>query len=496
MSYSWHRDRGAAGVFGIMLGLFLGLLIAAIVMPRRQPEREVSESGDRSVVAGDLGGTGEGAGPSVATQDGAGGNGNALTTGTGTGSGAATSGGTSSAGVAGAGAGAAVRGVTDDKIRVGVTYPDISVLRALGPSYDNGDVPKQWEALVDGWRRSRVLPVHGRDIELVFADYNVLQPEEQRSACVAVVQDGRAFMVIAQTYYLIGAECVAREFRTPLITSDGPNDPIFQRSHPMLFSLQMSEDRVLRNLIHWADSKGFLDGKQVGIYYEDRPDVRDQMSRTVKAELARLGHDLTAEATTTQTLGGPRDAVAVQQFQANGVDVALLFTSKGGFMQQAQAQRYKPVYLESDHLFGTSDTTTSTYPVEQFDGTLGFTGRRVGETSAGMALDAEGRACVANYERFANEKLQQETTEWAYVLTVCDLGKALMCALTAAGRELSHGGVVAGLETMRNVGMNRYAPVTFTPQKHHGVDSYRELRWHGACKCWRVAGPFRPLLVP
>ena len=390
-----------------------------------------------------------------------------------------------------------MRGVDADSITIGVTYPDLGALRALGPSFDNGDVALQWRALVDGYRRSGRLPVHGRDIELVFRDYNVLAPEEQRAACIGLVKDDGAFLVIAQTYYLVGAECVAREFRTPLLTSDGPGDPIFERSAPYLFSLQMSEDRVLRNLVAWADERGLLDGKDVGIYYEETPLIHDQMARTVKAELRRRGHELAAEATTDQSLGGPQDAVAVQRFRTAGVDVALLFTSKAGFMQQAEAQQYRPTYLESDYIFGTSDTSTSTYPASQFDGTLAFTGRRVGESPVGIPLGAAGDACLANYERFTGERPEVESAEWAYILTGCDLGEALLIALDAVGPDLRAERIPAGLETMKQVPMTRYAPVTFTPTKHHGVDSYREVRWAASCECWRATpGPFRSLPSP
>ena len=508
MSASTSPDRRATALFGVIAGLLIGLLVAAVAVPKRQPERIVGARGADTGAAGavdDFTASGDGGGgrPDDASSVGesaevAGGRAPAGATG-GRAERTRSADGRTSGG-AGAGPDAAgggpVRGVDADSITLGVAYPDIGALRALGPAFDNGDVALQWRALIDGYRRSGRLPIHGRDIELAFRDYNVLAPEEQRAACIGLVKDDGAFLVIAQTYYLVGAECVAREFRTPLITSDGPSDPIFERSAPYLFSLQMSEDRVLRNLVAWADERGLLDGKDIGIYYEDTPLYHDQMQRTVKAELRRRGHALAAEATTDQSLGGPQDAVAVQRFQAAGVDVALLFTSKAGFMQQAEAQRYRPTYLESDFLFGTSDSTSSTYPPSQFDGTLALTGRRVGESAVGMPLGPAGDACLANYERFTGERPEVETAEWAYILTGCDLGEALLTALQVVGADLRPERIPAGLETMRSVAMIRYAPVTFTPTKHHGVDSYREVRWAASCECWRVSGPFRPLPAP
>ena len=57
------------------------------------------------------------------------------------------------------------------QIVIGVTYPDLTALRALGPEYDNGDVALQWQALLDGWHKQHLVPINGRDIELRFAKY-------------------------------------------------------------------------------------------------------------------------------------------------------------------------------------------------------------------------------------------------------------------------------------------------------------------------------------
>lgn len=490
-----ETERRGLGAFGLVVGVLAGLLIASVAVPRRQPEQvAVGHDGVESSTAD---GAGFDPNDPEALAEGAAGLGGSGSGGPGGSAGASASdlraaidaAGSSSAG----GTAGATRGLTDDSITIGIAYPNLGALKALGPAFDNGDVPKQWNALIDGYRKSGLVPVNGRNIRLVFRDYNVLAPEEQRAACTGLINDDKSLLVIAQTYFLAGAECVARENKTLLITSDGPDDPIFDRSAPLLFSLGMSEDRVLRNLAAWADERGLLAGKKVGIYYENTALYRDQMNRTVKAELSRRGYKIAAEVTTDQRLGGPQDAVAVQRFSTAGVDIALLFTSKAGFMQQADAQAYHPAYLDSDFGFGTSDSATSTYPKTQYDGTVAFTGRRVGETPAGIALGAEGEACLANYERFAGGRPPVESAEWAYILTGCDLGKTLLVALTSAGRDLTPGGMVAGLETMRTVPMTRYAPVTFTRDKHHGVDSYRELKWYASCSCWKATGPFQPL---
>src|SRR5207248_2320102 len=83
--------------------------------------------------------------------------------------------------------------------------------------------------------------------------------------------------------------------------------------------------------------------------------------RSVRPTLARLGYKIAAEATTSanDTNGGPEDAVAVQRFRAATVDLAILMTSKAGFLQAANAQGYKPTFIDSDYLYGSSGVTAS-----------------------------------------------------------------------------------------------------------------------------------------
>ena len=204
---------------------------------------------------------------------------------------------------------------------------------------------------------------------------------------------------------------------------------------------------------------------------------------------------------TTQSLGGPQDAVAVQQFRSKGVDLAILFTSKMGFLQQAQAQGYKPTFIDSDEEFGTSDTATSTYPAAEWAGTFGMVGRRVGEPAAGQPLSPQQEACVANYERYSGQKVARpghsghESAEYAYIESDCDEATVLITALRTAGSTLTPQSFVAGAETMKGVPMLRYPSVTYGPGKHDGVDSQRTVQWRQSCTCWVAMGQFGPLWV-
>jgi hypothetical protein len=386
-----------------------------------------------------------------------------------------------------------VRGVTGERIRIGVAVPDLGAIRHLGPEFNNGEPDDQWRAMQARWEREGTATIHGRELELVFRKFDILSTDSQRATCVGFVQDDQVFMVVGITYYHVGSECVAREFRTPLLTSDGMPDEVYDRAAPNLFTIGLSSSRLLRNLAQIAHERGALRDKTIGIYHLNDSVERTLVNGHLRPALERLGYEVAEVFTTNNELGGPEDAMAVQRFRAGGVDLAILLTSKQGFLQQAEAQRYTPDYLESDYEFGTSDTNTARYPPAQFDGTFAVTGRRAGEVAAGMAMDAEQNACIANYEQHAGRRMEKETAEWSYVLMSCDLAKILKHALNEAGPNLTNDSFIAGMRTIRNMQLMRYLPASFTSTKHHGTEVYRPLVWEAGCRCWKAAGDTRGL---
>jgi hypothetical protein len=253
--------------------------------------------------------------------------------------------------------------------------------------------------------------------------------------------------------------------------------------------------------VRWADGRGLLKGRRIGVYHLSDPQESALVSRSVKGELAKLGYKLTAEATTSNALGGPDDALAVQQFRTKAVNLAILLTSRGGFMQQAEAQGYKPTYVDTDYGGGTSDVGTNQYPAHQFDGTQSMTTVRRGEPAAGLPSSPDMEPCVRNYERYSGRKVARpgqsghEAAEWVFIVLACDEGKVLLQALRAAGPNLTPASFVQGLESLRGVSLIRYPNISFGPGRHQGVDQQRTLQWRAACTCWRATGQFEGLYV-
>ena len=527
MKQAVRAERRSGTLFGLVVGLILGMLVAVLVIPERQDVRDVTASGGlQSGVAGsgsggtgtDVGtsGTGVGAGGAGAGvgAGGAGADVGAGGAGAGTGEGGAAGGTGSGAsggdgGVAGGGGDTGptgpVRGVTADKIKIGIAVPDLRAIGALGPGYDQGDLAGHARALLQSLKREGAIPVHGRDVEFVYRSYNIIDANAQRAACVGLVQDEKVFAVIAIHSFAVGSECVAREFQTLLLTTDAPSsdgsDAAYARA-PLMFTLQMSLSRLMRNWPHWANQRGLLKGKKIGLYYGSDQAARRLVEDELIGQLAALGHKPVAKVTTGQTTtGGPQDSVAVQQFRSAGVDLAMLVVSSiaaTNFMQQAEGQGYRPSYIDNDLAFATTDTAAGTKPVPQYGGSYAMTGMRFGEWKSGkgippQAADCQRRAAIGGDKVDPNGR----DAEWIAMNQICDEVDVLLRALQAAGRNLSTPALVAALESnIENVPMGIHGNVTFAPGKHSGVDQQRTIQYKGECRCWKVVTDFAPLPVP
>ena len=154
----WVRLRTTRAPLGLAAGVLAGVLVAALVVPARQHVVHVASGngpgGRRSAAEAQAEAQQQAAEQAALAAQGAAG------TAGGAGGGAA---GSAAGGAASATAtaGAAVRGVTDTSVKIGVAYLDLGPVAYLGPEFDNGNVPQQWDAILDGWKRQGLLPVAG-----------------------------------------------------------------------------------------------------------------------------------------------------------------------------------------------------------------------------------------------------------------------------------------------------------------------------------------------
>jgi hypothetical protein len=493
------------GVFKVVLGAALGMLVAALVVPsHRASEVRASSGAGRGSATGAGGANGPAANDASGASDASSAGGAGVSPSGGTGADTTVAGGGAVAGrAAGATSSGAARGVTDTTITVGVAYLNLSGVQYLGPDYDVGDVRAQWNAVLAGWTRRGLLPVAGRTIKLAFHDYSVLDASQQRSACAAMIQDDHVFAVVAPEYfYQQGASCVAAENHTPVITSDGPANAVYRQAAPNLYTIMLSSTDQMTNLVYWARDKGLLQNHKIGVYYPNDPASQQLVDEGLRAPLQRIGSKITATATTGNANGGPEDALAVQRFHSAGVDLVVLMTSDLGFLQQADAQGYRPHYMGSDYNGYTTYLNAENFPADQFDGSPAVTVTDRGTLTTGAPLSPSARQCLDDYNQFTGAHLSppppggHETAAYVYVMLACDESQLMLKALQAAGRNLTTATFEAGLASIRNQPMNYFPDLSFGPGRYEGVQQERTLAWRAKCKCWVADGSAQPLSMP
>jgi hypothetical protein len=258
-------------------------------------------------------------------------------------------------------------GVTDDSIKVGVTFVDTEALVASGLNYDLGDHEAVYTALFDAINEDG--GINGRQIEPVFAPIDPTNPAPAEAKCVELTEDEDVFVVTG--FFLADAvNCVVSTHATAVAGGEMTPERIDGAEAPWITWTPDTDqpEAVLRAM----DEQGELDGT-VGVWVAERDQA--VLDNQVLPLLDELGVDVAATATAV----APADDQAAQQaeqttiaqnFEAAGVDtVVLIGTSAQGWPTiMAEDTSYRPKLLFLDILgaraFYTNAATTDTTVLE------------------------------------------------------------------------------------------------------------------------------------
>ena len=378
-------------------------------------------------------------------------------------------------------------------IKIGYAYQDVSAFAILSKKFSLGDIELQAQSVLEAWRRDGLLP-EGIEIELVFAKFNTLSPEDILGACNKLAQDEEVFAVIASRDFGVGSQCLAERFGIPTISSQGMSTSAYERGAPWLFSVQPTESQALLNFVEWANAAGALEGKHVGIYWDTRS---EEAADDLKAALADLGVEIVSDLPSDgEGIGSPQDAIVVQKFIDDGVDFPILMvgtSSVTSFLAVSEQQDYHPDLRWFEWASQLNDVSTDALPQEQIDGVQAMTFSRVGELAAGMPLTAAAQTCVDNYESYAGEDVDMAVPASAatgQLLFTCDLMSILLEGLKNAGPNPTKESLVAGYEMITDLEMAWWGPVSFSADNHAGVSQVRTITWSTECGCWSAEGDF------
>ncbi len=199
-------------------------------------------------------------------------------------------------------------GVTAETIKIGVVWSNLDELRELGlVDINYGDVPLVWQTLVDDINANG--GVGGRQLEMVFDQYNPVLTASVEEMCTRLTQDEKVFAVVGSLAgpVLESILCFLDINETIMVAGTHRPD-LLERAKAPWITTGMSQDRRYRALVELYDQEDLLVGKLATL--DNSQEHEGLTNRILVPVLERLGKEVTTQLTSTVAEG---DEVALAQ---------------------------------------------------------------------------------------------------------------------------------------------------------------------------------------
>jgi hypothetical protein len=236
-------------------------------------------------------------------------------------------------------------GVTDDSIKVGVTYLDVAAIADV-VDIDQGDYEAAYTALFDDINANG--GINGRTVEPVFEPVSPIGTESAEAACVELTEDQDVFLAMG-FFRTDEPACYLESHQTAVLGGYMTNDLLGRISVPW-FSGDAGEDFQADAIRRFADEGLF--GDDLGVFaISTEADLMDEVALPALEEVG-------IEPLDTAVLDAPPDDVTAQnaavgviaeRFDAAGVDQVLIIGSGGlTWANGVQSLGYRPQLLIVD----------------------------------------------------------------------------------------------------------------------------------------------------
>jgi len=258
-------------------------------------------------------------------------------------------------------------GVTDDTIKIGITYVDTEALKAVGLDYDLGPHQDVYQALVDDINADG--GINGRQVEAVFAPIDPTNAAGAEAACLKLTEDDDVFLITG--FFLGESTMCPLETHGTAVVGGGMTPDLSARAVAPWAAWLPDADQAAAVTREFADM-GKLDGN-VAVYYAvaDEADYTDNV-KPVLDELGIEPVEVGVNDAPTDDRAASENATRLiaEKFKAAEADTILLVgigvTSWPATM--ASDTSYRPQLLFTESLgarsFWTSADTTDTTVLE------------------------------------------------------------------------------------------------------------------------------------
>ncbi|MYB74769.1 MAG: hypothetical protein F4X68_12520 [Acidimicrobiia bacterium] len=378
---------------------------------------------------------------------------------------------------------ASFRGVTEDTIRIGVAFWDVSV---FGFGFF-GEPQPVWDALIDAVNAEG--GIYGRSLEASIAGFNPALPNEMLAACISLTEDHQVFAVLGG---LRGDAnyCVSEQHETIHIGSQvNARGELLERARAPLASFRIEGTAREERFIAELARRGWFDGANaVGIHF-DGSETQDQLGDAVEAAFADAGVEI-AITMNIDDLVLDEDAMESQteimqeQVTDAGIDRMVIFGAAATGLIT-----YGELGIQMAAVDSTNFTTAISSGIDPMalDGIISSAERLDLATDP---VDAETQECLdvvmaalpdARFERPGPgvENSEEDPNYWNYTVLACrDLSMFIQIA-TAAGPHLTNESFQAGLDSLSQASLPEIPFLSFGPGKYNGNDTMRLVQFDG-----------------
>jgi ABC-type branched-subunit amino acid transport system substrate-binding protein len=255
-------------------------------------------------------------------------------------------------------------GVTDDSIKIGVTYTDLAPLKDVGLNLDHGDYASAFQALADDINADG--GINGRTLELVQAPVNPIGTGAGTTACTMLVEDEEVFAVLGDLQQDI-VPCYVTDHDTAVVGGYQSPTALAAANAPW-FTWNASVDRLATKTIEGADAAGIYEGKKVGVV--SLPVDGDLVTDVVDPALEEAGAEVVDHAVIDAPANDAAAATAsaqtiAEKYRSEGVEVIITVGNAFNPFANGLVQTdYRPT------LVATDDNTVSAWKIGKPDESL------------------------------------------------------------------------------------------------------------------------------
>jgi ABC-type branched-subunit amino acid transport system substrate-binding protein len=235
-------------------------------------------------------------------------------------------------------------GVTDDTIKVGITYIDLGSVEGL--STNHGDYAGTYTALIDDLNANG--GINGRLIEPVIVPISLADGGNADAVCLQLTEDEQVFVVMG--FFLNDAPACYLELHETAIVGGTQTEDLLSRAKAPWYTSEIGSDFEADAIRKFAED-GLLDGT-LGIMASSTDQAL--LDGTILPTLAELGIEpaevAVNDAPTTDTAAVEAQAATIiERMEAAGVDTILAPTNNApGVAQALEDTSYRPVILATN----------------------------------------------------------------------------------------------------------------------------------------------------